>query len=208
MDALPSMPSRATRFLGRPWPWLLLVATLFSLPLLKGGRDLPPVPPGLDRPPFELELPDEQGRLVSLAQLRGHLVVIGELPLANRAEAERGIDAFHALRKRLRGLGSAVVYLLLCHGGDAETLGALLDERRARKPVNVFLLDEQRVVAGRLRRHAGSETADLFLIDRHGRLRVLEAATPDGIDRLVHTTGLLANWAGADPEPEPAPGDG
>ncbi len=120
----------------------------------------------------------------------------------------------------LRGLGSAVVFVSLAHGADAAALSALLDDWSARKPVNVFLLDDQRIVLEQLRAAAGSASADFLLYDTHGRLRGLygiaeatrsidsraaaEVTAWDDrnqaeIDRLVRDAGQLANWAASDP---------
>ena len=187
---------------GRPWVWLLLVGTLFSLPLIKSGtNELPPVPPGIDGESLEFHLPDETGTEIALADLAGHLLVITDLPLANGTATEATFEGIIALRKRLRGLGSAVVYVVLCHGGSAAELSALLDEKRARKPVNLFLLDEGRGTAAWLRRTAGSESAAFFLLDTHRRLRGVYPGTQRGVDELVHLAGMLANWPEADPAP-------
>jgi peroxiredoxin len=208
VDAEPAAPAAMTEpdrsafatLVGKPWAWALLVGTLFSLPMLKGGRDLPPIPPGVDSEPLAFELEDAEGTMVSLDELAGHLVVVGEIPLANAAAANRAVDELNALRKRLRGLGSAVVHVLLCHGGDRDDLEELLDVRRVRKPLNVFLVDEDRAIAAWLRREAGSESAEFFLLDRHGRLRDVFPGSRRGLDELVHTCGILANWPAADPE--------
>ena len=210
--------TRPLPVLTRPWFWVLLVGALFGIPLIKGLGAKPPDPlPGMDREPSTFELPDEHGRRVALADLAGQIVLLGELPLANAAQSELAMRALGTLRMRLRGLGSAVVFVSLAHGGDAATLSALLDAWTARKPVNVFLLDEGRKVLERLRTEAGSPSADFLLYDTHGRLRGLyglggrEAPSSDAggaawdaahqaeIDRLVQQTGQLANWAGSDP---------
>lgn len=188
--------------MGRPLFWALFVGVMVCVPLLKGTQGtLPDPPPGMDRAPLDFSLSDETGRQVSLSDLRGHLVIIGEVPLANAPEARRGIEGLWALRKRLRGLGSAVVFVSLCHGADAATLKALIEERHAQRPLNIFLLDDDRATAAWLRREAGSESADLILLDRHGRVRAVAAGDQPGVDKLVATAGVLANWAGADPEP-------
>jgi peroxiredoxin len=165
---------------------------------------------------MEFELPDEHGKLVSLANLAGYLVIVTELPLANGQVRETTMRGVRALRKRLRGLGSTVVFVSLCHGGQAADLTALLDTWTARKPVNVFLLDDERAVMDELRAYGRSPSADWFLIDRHARIRgaygVEEAeaslvgdalarntaANRAEVDRLVYQAGQLANWMGSD----------
>ena len=95
-----------------------------------------------------------------------------------------------------------MVYVVLCHGGEAATLTRVLDERTARKPVNVFLLDEGRETAAWLRTAARSELAEFFLADRHGRIRGAYPGTQAGVDQLVWEAGVLANRLDSDPEPE------
>lgn len=197
------MPPRPLPIAGRLWPWLLLVGTLFSLPLLKNlEAELPDPLPGIDTTPLTFSLPTETGEQVSLSDLAGHLLVITELPLANRSQIDATFAGIRHVRKRLRGLGSMVVFVMLCHGGDAEQLSLLLDEKRARKPVNVFLLDQGRATSSWLRRQAGSESAEFFLADRHARLRGLYHNTEEAVDRLVSSAGQLANWIESDPAPD------
>ena len=209
-------------FLAKPWFWALFVGVLFCVPLIKGlGAELPEALPGLDRLPSEFELADENGELVSLADLQGYLVVATEMPLASGSGREHTMRTLRSLRRRLRGLGSAVVFVSLCHGGEARDLTALLDKWTARKPVNVFLLDPERQTTADLRHEAGSESADWFLLDRHGRLRGAYGVAPVNqpqnmdaqaeaqrlvavdaeMDRLVWQAGQLANWAGSDTAP-------
>jgi hypothetical protein len=201
----PALPRRPLPIAGSLWFWILLVGTLFTLPLLKSlEAELPEPLPGIDSIPLAFTLPDERGKPVSLSDLAGHLLVITELPLANRTQTDATFVGIRRLRKRLRGLGSMVVYVLLCHGGDAEQLSRLLDEKSARKPVNVFLLDQDRATSSWLRREVGSRTADFFLLDRHARVRGLYENTEEAIDRMVESAGQLANWAESDPAPETA----
>ena len=214
-------PRRPTGRLLGPWLWLLLIAALFSMPLLKSlGAEYPDPLPGMDRVPSEFTLKDERGEEVSLSDLTGHLVVLSELPLANGTETETVMRGMRALRKRLRGLGSMVVFCTLAHGGDAARLSAVLDEWTARKPVNVFLLDPDRETLEQLRFEARSPSADFLLFDRHGRLRGvygmgetltatseservrIDASNRAEMDRLVHQAGQRANWAASDLPPE------
>lgn len=191
--------------MGKPWFWLILVGTLFSLPFFKNANaGLPDPLPGIDSAPLEFSLPGEDGRQVALSDLREHLLVITELPLASGTQTEATFAGIRRLRKRLRGLGSMVVYVVLCHGGSPDMLTQLLDAKVARKPVNIFLLDEDGARCSWLRREAGSQSADFFLLDRHARLRGLYENTEADIDRLVLHAGQLANWAASDPAPEVA----
>lgn len=194
----------------RWWFWLGLLLVLWMFPLIKSlGAEFPEPLRGMRGEPIDFELPDEQGELVALHEMRGDLVLIAELPLANRTEAELTLERMRRLRKRMRGLGSGVIYLSLAHGGPVSDLTDLLDAGTERaKPVNAFLMDEDRAIMSWLRREAGSERADVFLLDRHGRVRGIYGRRPDEVlmsdaevDRLVQETGQLANWVGQDPEP-------
>lgn len=196
----PTRPALIVRLVGSGWFWALFIGTLFSLPLLKSGsKQLPDPLPGMDGAPIDFALPNETGEPFEFSFVRGHLAVITELPLAEERAMDEAFDGIRALRKRMRGLGSAVVYIVLCHGGERATLTALLDERRARKPVNIFLLDDERTTAAWLRREAGSELAQFFLTDTHGRIRRAYPGSEAGIDKLVSDAGMLANWPESDP---------
>lgn len=226
-DALSAAPApRGPGIFARPWFWALFVGTLFSMPLIKGlGAEYPDPLPGMDRTPSQFTLQDEDGKTVSLADLAGYLVVATELPLASGTARDFTMNTMRAVRKRLRGLGSSVVFVVLCHGAGASELSALLDEWTARKPVNVFLLDTDREAMADLRHEGGSQSADWFLLDRHGRIRGVYGV-PDAddtgdeqarkrhakavdaeMDRMIMDAGQLANWAGSDTAPGTTPDD-
>ncbi|GJM22973.1 MAG: hypothetical protein DHS20C15_28880 [Planctomycetota bacterium] len=188
---------------ARPWFWLLFVGVLFSFPLIKGlGARLPDPPPGIDSAPLEFELPDDSGKLVRRADLGGHLLVITELAYLNAALHDEPLERLRHLRKRLRGLGSAVVFVVMTHGATAEQLTGFVNINTARKPQNVWLVDEDGAVFSALVRQAGAPSAQMLLLDTHGRLRAIYGDDPAELDVLVGTAGVLANWRGADPPPE------
>jgi hypothetical protein len=183
--------------------WIVLVTLSFSIPLIKSlSKELPPVPPGIERPSIAFVLPDEYGADVDATMLRGHILVVTELPLANEPERERVFDGIRTVRRRLRNMGQVVVYVVLCHGGSTTELSALLDRKTARKPVNVYLLDEGHEEMDLLRQQGGSRSATFLAVDRHGRIRGAFGDDEAGVDALVQLVGLLGNWPGADPAPE------
>ncbi len=187
---------------AHPAFWALLIAALFALPLIKALQaELPPPLPGLDGPPLDLSLPDEHGASRALSELRGRVVVLTDLPLLNAPEREATFDALFRLRRRLRGVNQAMGFCVLAHGAPAAELTALLDARVARKPGQIFLLDESLREFERLRRAAGSPSATHLLLDRHGRARGVYGENEAEIDRLVGDAGALCNWRGQDPPP-------
>ena len=188
--------------LSRPLFWVAAMLVLFSVPLLKSlSGELPEPPPGWDTEPASFTLLDERGESVSLSDLRDYLVVVAELPLGNAPEREHAFDGLRAVRKRLRGMGHGVVFLSLCHGGPVSELTRLLDDKIARKPQNVFLMDDDRTEIDALRRMARAPSARFLVIDRHGRIRGAFGEEEAAVDQLVYTIGVLGNWPGSDPEP-------
>ena len=188
--------------LARWWFWALLIGVAFSIPLIKAlTSKLPPKLPGLERAPTDAELPDESGAPVTLASLRGRLVVLMPLSLANETEREVAMRDILGLRKRLRGLDQALYVLVLCRGGDAADLSPLLDLHKARKPSNLFVIDEDGAVFDRLCKEAGAPSAAALLLDRHGRVRGAYGETEAERARLIAETGQIANWVGEDPDP-------
>ncbi|MHC5212196.1 MAG: hypothetical protein ACYTG2_15875 [Planctomycetota bacterium] len=192
-------PRRPAGLLVRPWFWVAIVALGFAIPLLKSiGRELPPPLPGQDGPALVLSLHDESGALRQLDELRGRIVIVTALSLANATEREATFDSLRVLQKRLRGLTPVLGWAVLCPGGSAAELAALLDAKKARRPYHLYLLDEGGAGMDRLCAESGSPSARLLLLDRHGRARGTYGDGEDEIDRLVAHAGELANWPGQD----------
>lgn len=215
MDPSPSGPrgrvepaplKRGPGVLARPWFWLLVIGGLWAVPLVKSlTAELPPPLPGIDEAPLELALPADDGRAVTLTDLAGHLVVLRAFPLADEGRVDQELGRLHELRGRLRGLGSAVVFVLVTSGASRAELVALLDERNARKPTQLFLHDESGAAWERLLAAARVDDVvpppDALLLDRHARVRGVYGADRRAVDRLVREAGQLANWPGSDPSP-------
>lgn len=199
-DASPPRPAgRATRVLARPWFWILVIGALWSFPLVESlDRELPEMLPGLDEPPVRFTA-THSGREITAEDLRGHLLVMTDMTLADAKTMNETFDDLRRLRKRMRGLGHAALFVVFCHGGDAADLDALLDARKARKPVNVFVLDEDRAAFESVRRQARSRSAAFLVTDSHGRIRGVYGTGEDERDRMLDALGQLANWPAADP---------
>ncbi|HIG12443.1 MAG: hypothetical protein ABGY71_00275 [bacterium] len=186
----------------RPWFWIVVLCIAWSVPLIKSlGAEYPDPPAGVERAAEIVALNDADGLPVTLANLKGHLVVVHSLDLAQPQATEADFVAFREMRDRLRGLGSSVVHIILCAGGDAEQVVALIDSKTARRPGNLFLLDPGWKTRTRLRTGCANEEPALILLDRHGRRRGDFVRSPEDLDRFAQTISLLANWLGSDPEP-------
>jgi hypothetical protein len=176
------------------------VAAGFTIPLLKSvGREFPPPLPGRERAALVLSLDDDAGALRQLEELRGRLVLVTALSLANTSELERTFDSQRVVQKRLRSLAPVLGWVVLCSGGGAADVAALLDAKIARRPHHLFLIDEGGSGMARLCAEAGSPSARWLLLDRHGRARGAYGDAEDELDRLVMHAGQLANWPAQDP---------
>ena len=199
-DAPPTAASERSRLLGRPIFWVLLIGVLWSLPLIKSlTTEMPEMLPGIDEDPLEFEVVDDTGREITAEDLRGHLLVIAEMTLANADAMNETFDDLRNLRKRMRGLGHAALFVVFCHGGQPSDLTALLDERKARKPANVFVLDPDRSVFEDVRVQARSRSASFIITDSHGRVRGVYGPEEEDRNRMLGALGQLANWRASDP---------
>jgi hypothetical protein len=187
--------------LQRWWFWAGLIALLWAFPLLKSlSADLPARLPGENGPPLDYTLPDELGGTLRLSGLRGQVLIVTALPLAEANARDVTWERLVRLRKRLRGLDQALQYVVLAQGGGAADLAGWLEQHRAPRPELHFGLDDGGAQAARLGDLAGAPSAEFFLLDRHARLRGAYGGAPEEIDRLVKEAGQLANWSGQDQE--------
>ena len=195
------LPKRPLPIQDKPWFWALLILTLVSFPLVKSRLSgFPEPPPGHDSDPVELSFQGYDGRTVSVADLKGYLLVVSELPIGSKEQFEQTFDEWRVLKKRLKGLGFAVAYVQLVHGGDAAQLKALLAEKKGEKVSNIYMMDPERQGIARLRKLGSAPASEFFLLDSHGRMRGTYPTTEGGLTRLVFAAGVLANWRGSDPE--------
>ncbi|MFT5287162.1 MAG: hypothetical protein ACI8TQ_003342 [Planctomycetota bacterium] len=188
------------RIFTRPWFWVILMSSLWSLPLLKSLQgEFPDPVPGFDREPEAFELLDDTGRKIAISDLGQYLLIVQILDLSSPGAADASFEEFRVRRKRLRGLGSMAVHLILVEDADAPELRAFVDSRTARRPHNFFLVDEGGKVRRSLQAAADRPDAKLFLLDRHGRMRGAYGGGLAESDRFAQNSGQLANWAGSDP---------
>lgn len=197
-----STASARSRLFTRPWFWLLLIGTLWGLPLLKSLQAQYPDPPtGYERTAEAFELVDAEGRPVRLEDLSGFLLVVQALDLADPEGAEEAFAIFRERKSRLRGLGALVHHVQLVESGEDGRLDALIDAKTARKPANLFLHDPGGAAWARLCEGA-EPTGPLYLVlDRYGRRRGTFGPSEAEGDRFARLMTLLANWEGCDPPP-------
>ncbi len=186
----------------KPWFWVLLVGSFWSMPLFKSlGAEYPDPPPGFERTPESREFALTDGRTVSLAELKNQLLVVCTLDLSSSETSDKSFEEFRIRRSRLRGLASMVVYLVLVRGGESVELDRLIEEKTARRPNNLFVMDLEGEELLYFRQAADDPRSSVFLLDRHARLRGHYRSGSSEADRLARESGILANWVGADPEP-------
>ena len=211
MDGHPAHPASRARgealtvrraplaLLQRWWFWVVVIGALWSFPLWKSlTARLPPRLPGEDGPSLSASLSDERGGPFELAALRGRVLIVTPLPLAEARARDVTWEELVRLRKRLRGLDQALQYAVLAQGGEAADLLAWLEQHRAPRPELHFGLDADAAVWRRLTGQADAPSAEFLLLDRHGRLRGAYGGEPADIERLVEQAGQLANWPGED----------
>lgn len=197
-----STASPSTAIFTRVWFWALILCGFWVFPLYKSiNVDFPDPVPGFDRQAEVFTLQAESGEEVTCADLAGHLLVIQSLDFGSPDSAEREFTSFRERKKRLRGLGSLLIHVILVQNAQPGPLAAFLDEKTARKPNNLFLLDEGGLTLAALRASASSPGADdVIVLDRHGRLRGAYGLTEAEGNRMAQDMGSLGNWLGSDPE--------
>ncbi|MFT7669508.1 MAG: hypothetical protein ACI8X5_002211 [Planctomycetota bacterium] len=193
-------PSLFRRIVGSLWFWGIAISCLWAMPLYKSlSLDFPDPVGGFDREAESFQLTTEGGEQVTVADLAGHLLVVRVLDLGTPQSSESDFTAYRVSRKRLRGLGSLVMNIALVQNGQPGTLSQFITEKTARRPNNLFLLDEEGATLLALCNSAGVAEASAFVLDRHGRLRGSYGPTEAEQNRMSQDLGSLANWAKSDP---------
>ncbi len=196
----PSRPAAWTAFLGKPLFWVVLLGAAWILPLVKSlGGTYPDPPAGFDRSPETFPLVDIDGRKVQPKDLAGFLLVIQSISMADEQRLESDFIAFRERKDHLRSMGQLVVHVLLVREGEPSALSAFVNDKKARKPNNLFLLDQDGSVFEGLVAPGGLPEARTILLDRHARLRGAFAASVEEDQRFSRAMTLLGNWEGCDP---------
>lgn len=189
----------AAKLTGSGWFWAAFVAAAFALPLARSlVRPLPETPPVLGTLPA-FTLSDQYGKPVTDVSLRGTLV-LAEFVSAERLSGRP--TPLAALQRRVRNTGQAlrlVSFVDLTPG--TPPLPELGAHAGAVAPRWTLAGGDLAPVEAAIRKAAGGRadvplTGYLLLADAHGRVRRVEAPTPDNVDRIMRDIGLLANMEG------------
>ncbi|MGA7990396.1 MAG: hypothetical protein WCC53_03085 [Thermoanaerobaculia bacterium] len=194
------LPQRiAAALTGSPWFWAAFVAVAFALPIVRSlNRPLPPAPPAAGVLPA-FSLTDQYGKPVTDASLRGTLV------LAEFVSAERlggRPTPLAELQKRVRNTGQALrLVSFVDETPGSPPLPDLAVHAGAAAPRWTLAGGDLGPVEAAIRKAAGGRpevplTGYLLLADAHGRIRRVEAPTPDNVDQIMRDIGLLANMEG------------
>jgi hypothetical protein len=183
-----SPPERnlASKLVGNPYFWAILVALLFGAPLVRGLRSTraPEAPPLLGSfPPFA-EL-DDRGAAFSAEDLRGRAFIANVLCVHCAEQGPLAVETMRTLQHRTRNLGDALLLVSFATDADAQSLAAI----RAKNPsssrwhlaigappdVRALFPREQGLVLvdGQLRirgRYGGSQPSDLDAVLRDAAL--------------------------------------
>lgn len=180
--------------------WVLLMCTLFGLPLGRSlARTLPPSPPTLGQvEPFELE--DQYGHAVSLSKLRGKMWVLA----FTSASAQSGVpfDVQRTVVYRTRNLGAAFRMITMTTTPDEdnrEVRKATVEKHSSSAELWAFLggarTEVERATAAAIAPLSATQAGEqLFLIDRKGQIRGMYPPTKPGLDRLMQDLSYVANF--------------
>lgn len=198
---------------GRPLFWVVLVGTLFALPLVRAlRRELPPAQPVLGEiPPFTASIAtgEKAGRKFDDAELLGRVWVAAFIDPADPA-CDRLAEQLFTVNRRAKNLGDAWrVVSFVPTGADPKLLAAFA-ERHHPNPWRWYFLGVpapvETAVAGALH-HSGAiaplgtvgsgvvhASHLVALVDRNRRVRAFyDLSGKPGMDALLADMGLLAN---------------
>lgn len=197
--AAPVAQRIAARLTGSPWFWAVFVAFAFAFPIVRSlNRPLPETPPVLGALPA-FALTDQYGKPITDVSLKGTLV-LAEFVTAERLSGRP--TPLAELQKRVRNTGQALrLVSFVDQTPGTPPLAELAEHVGAAAPRWTLAGGDLGPVEAAIRRAAGGR-ADvplygyLLLADAHGRVRRVEAPTPDNVDRIMRDIGLLANMEG------------
>jgi len=182
------MERRIAELAGRPLFWLAVVSALFSVPLARGlSRPRPPpAPPVLAAFPA-FSLPDDTGRQVVAADLRGVPFVAGLLCARCVESGPLAAEAMRRLQHRTRNLGDALRLVSFSADGDPAALHAIRALHGGSRRWLLLAGAPPEVLAAFPREGA------LLLVDAGLRIRgVYDAASSDAIDLLLRDAMLVS----------------
>ncbi len=189
---------------GRPWFWVVMVGSLFALPLVRVFfRDPPKLPPVRGTVPA-FALTRESGLPFGTRELEGKVWVVSRF---NLDDATPGMKTMHDLERHMRKLGDGFMLVSLAVDPARDTTAALAAYASGHKsnPRRWTLLtgplDQLKQVRSALMVDPSRLATDpLVLVDAHLRIRgVYDAASgtaadaKDTMDQLMYDAALLVN---------------
>jgi protein SCO1/2 len=201
----------ASGLVGKPLFWLLLLGTIFVVPLGRTlARDIP-ASPRMRIPLPEFQLTDQRGEPFTLARLRGKVWVADFIFTSCGIVCPKLTKRMAEVQHRTRNLGDAFHLVSFTVDPDNDTperLAAYAREYRASPHRWTFLTgslaDIETTVVKGFKVAMGKEEANagLFsifhgerfvLVDRAGAIRGYYEATDEGLEELVRDIGIVAN---------------
>jgi cytochrome oxidase Cu insertion factor (SCO1/SenC/PrrC family) len=180
--------------------WVLLMCTLFGLPLGRSlARTLPPSPPTIGQvEPFELE--DQYGHSVTTTALRGRVWAVAFM--STSAHTGVSMEVQRSIVYRTRNLGSAfrLVSITTTPNLDTEAVRKEAIEHHVSSAQPWAFLGGQRpqverAIAAVMAPHTPAEAPDqVFLIDQHLRIRGIYTTDKGGLDRLMQDISYVTNF--------------
>jgi protein SCO1/2 len=206
-----TIQARLAAIVANPLAWVLIILSLFSIPLsLTMAKEVPKTPDlKLQLPPFELT--DQRGQPYSLDKLRGRVWVADFIFLSCPTVCPKLTKRMVEIQHRSRHLGDAfhlVTFTVDPENDTPERLAAYAHANKASPGRWTFLTGslasiESTVIKG-FKMAMGKEETNpglfsifhgerLVLVDQDGQIRGYYEATDEGVTQLLHDTGILVN---------------
>jgi protein SCO1/2 len=208
-----SLQARVARLVGSPWIWAIAIGLVFLFPIVRGVGLRPPQPPGMKLALPAFELTNERGQRYGSEDLKGRLWVADFVFTSCPTVCPKLTKRMQILQHRSRNLGQAfhlVTFTVDPENDTPERLAAYAKEYHADPARWTFLTGELgevettvvkgfKLAMGKDELPAGSGLFSIFhgeklvLVDDAGLIRGYYDADDEGVDRLLHDAGVIAN---------------
>jgi protein SCO1 len=207
------LQQRAARLVGSPWFWAIAIGLVFLFPIVRGVGLHPPEPPAMKLALPAFELTDERGQPFGSKDLKGRIWVADFVFTSCPTVCPKLTRRMQVIQHRARNLGQAfhlVTFTVDPENDTPERLAAYAREHHADASRWTFLTGplgdiEATVVKGfklgmgKDELPPGSGLFSIFhgeklvLVDDAGLIRGYYDADDEGVDRLLHDAGVIAN---------------